>query len=115
MAISEQNNPQPTPSSHQGCLSVIFRLAWIFGTALILFSGLFIAEGKAPGVSDAAFLVITAGVILCRFVDIKFLSGETAENKPADMRTWRRYAVKMLLAAVIIYAIAKAVAGKGLL
>jgi len=32
-------------------------------------------------------------VILVRYIDIRFLNGETGEGKPATMINWRRYAI----------------------
>ncbi len=121
MAISDHRGADVSPSlvssssSPGGCLPVIVRLGWIFGGISLLFCALFIIQGKAPVVSDAIYFAFTLGILVLRFVDIRFLHGETTDNQPATMAHWRRYAVKTLIVSALLYAAAKALAGSGLL
>jgi len=96
---------KPEPSG--GCLSIIVRLTWIFGASLLVFGAIFIAQGTASGLSDMLFWLIALGLIIARYVDIRYLKGETADNKPATLQHWRRYSAILLIAAGSLYLLAK--------
>ncbi len=116
MNPSDQRGQNTSPSSSpNGCLSIIVRLSWIFGGILLFFCALFIAQGKHPVVSDVMLIILTLLLILIRFIDIRFLKGETMDNQPATMAHWRGYAVKTLIVAALLYAAARILAGTGLL
>lgn len=116
MNPSDQRGQNTSPSSSpSGCLSIIVRLGWIFGGILLFFCALFIAQGKNPVVSDVIFIIFTLVLILLRFIDIRFLKGETMDNQPATMAHWRGYALKMLIVSVLLYVLARIGAGSGLL
>jgi len=105
------NQQIPTkPESSSGCLSIIVRLTWIFGASLLVFGAIFIIQGNNPGLADAIFWLITLGLILARYIDIRYLKGETADNKPATLKHWRRYSVILLIAAGLLYLLAKILA-----
>ncbi len=109
---SPNSHPDPqTPAdaeSRGGCLSIIVRLSWIFGgIAVLIYCAVYIAMGRNPGLVDIAYWIILALILLVRFVDIKFLKGETLDNKPATLKHWYRYALSMLLAGAILYALTK--------
>jgi hypothetical protein len=53
-------------------------------------------------------------LILARLIDIRYLGGETMDNKPATLRDWRRYALFILIAAGILFAAGKFLAKKNL-
>lgn len=106
-------NPQTSVNSESkgGCLSIIVRLSWIFGgIAVLIYCAVFIAMGKNPGLADLIYWLIAVTIVLVRFVDIKFLKGETLDSKPATLKDWRRYSVRLLLAAGLLYFIAKILA-----
>lgn len=109
-------NPQPPAESESGpgCLGALMRLAWIFGAFFLIFCAMFIIQHKGV-VADLLMLFLTLGLILVRFIDIKYLKGQTADNKPATLKDWRRYALKVLGAAGLLYALAKFLAQKNLL
>ncbi|MEN6310100.1 MAG: hypothetical protein ABFD80_01020 [Acidobacteriota bacterium] len=113
-AMSVQN-PQPPAESKSGpgCLGTLMRLAWIFGAFSLIFCAMFIIQHKGA-VADLLMLLLALGLILVRFVDIKYLKGETADNKPATLKDWRRYALKVLAATGLLYALAKFLAQKNL-
>lgn len=109
------NSQAPAESkSRGGCLPALFRLVWIFGGVAIIYCALFVAQGKG-GVADLLLWVLTLGIILVRFIDTRYLKGETRDNTPATMKHWRRYALMMLIFAAILYALAKLIASKNLL
>jgi len=115
-AVTIPNQQIPTkPESSSGCLSIIFRLTWIFGASLLAFGAIFIIQGNAPGLADIIFWLIALGLILARYVDIRYLKGETADNKPATLKHWRRYSVILLAAAGLLYLLAKILAPLNLL
>jgi hypothetical protein len=81
------------PTSGAGVLA---RLYWLFfGNTLLFFLLVFIIQKrpKLPSSLDAAYLIAVASLILVRYVDIRFLNGQTGEGKPATMANWRRYAL----------------------
>jgi len=111
VAMTIQSNQAPAKSESQvGCLSVLVRLAWIFGGFLLLFGVMFIAQRKAPLLADISFWLFTFGLILLRFVDIKFLKGETMDNHPATLKHWRRYSLGLLITAGCLFILAKILA-----
>ena len=114
MTIPNQQVPTK-PESSSGCLSVLVRLTWIFGGSFLIYGAIFIAQGKGPGLADTIFLLFTLGLILVRFVDIRYLKGETMDNHPATLKHWRRYSVIMLIVAGLLYLLAKIVAPLNLL
>ena len=74
----------------------LVRLYWMgIGNVLLLFLFFFIVEKRLifPSLLDAAYLVALASLILIRYVDIRFLNGETGDGKPATLTHWRRYAM----------------------
>lgn len=86
-----QDAATESPASTAGCLT---RLCWMFlGNATVLFLLLAIAERNLafPSLMDAACLAAIAFVIACRYIDIRFLAGQTADGKPASMTDWRRH------------------------
>jgi hypothetical protein len=48
-------------------------------------------------------------MIIVRFLDIKFLDGQTATGEPATLAHWRRYAVLLIVISAIIWSAAHAV------
>jgi hypothetical protein len=106
VTIPNQQIPAKSESS-SGCLSIFVRLTWIFGVSLLVFGAIFIIQGKAPGLADAVFWLIALGLVLARYVDIRYLKGETSDNKPATLKHWRRYSVVLLIAAGLLYLLAK--------
>jgi len=114
VTIPNQQVPA-NPESSSGCLSIVVRLTWIFGVSLLVFGAIFIMQGKAPGLADAIFWLITLGLILARYVDIRYLKGETTDNKPATLKHWRRYSVVILIVAGLLYLLAKILAPLNLL
>lgn len=89
--------PESSGTPVFGCLP---RLFWMIGGVVILF---FVSLGilRTPSFSvyDAAFAATLAAMILARFLDIRYLNGETADGNPATMRDWRRYSVVLTAAS----------------
>jgi len=110
-------NPQPPAAAESGggCLPALVRLTWIFGGIALIYCALFIAQDKGTFVTELLLPFLALGLIAVRFVDIRFLKGETLDNKPATLKHWRSYALKILIAAAALFALAKFAAHKSLL
>jgi hypothetical protein len=110
MTIQNDPNAQ-SPEKGIGCLAALTRMAWLFfGIFAMWFCALFIAMRKAPGISDILFGILAVAVIIIRYIDIKVFRGETADNAPATLKDWRRYTIRLILMAGILYAAAKTAA-----
>jgi hypothetical protein len=79
-----------------GGVGLLLRLYWLFlGNVLLLFLLVFIIEKRPglPSLFDAAYFAALISLITVRYVDIRFLKGETGEGKPATMADWRTHAL----------------------
>ena len=94
--------------SGTGCLA---RLYWMFFGNVLLFVLLtlvFQKRSTLPFLLDAAYLVAVASLIVVRYIDIRFLNGQTGEGKPATMTHWRRYALSVAAVAGGVWLLARA-------
>ena len=97
-------------NSHPSAIGALVRLYWMFGgTALLLFILVFLLQEHPNKLAplDAVYFVVTASLILVRYIDIRFLNGETGEGKPATMINWRRYAILVGSVAVGAWMLAR--------
>ena len=108
-------DPLPQQDSLLGCL---VRITWMGGgLAVIFLSAVRIAE-KRPlfGVSaDIALWLAALAAIAVRFVDVRFLAGQTAAGQPATLAHWRRYALVLVATAAAVWAAARLLARTGIL
>ncbi len=77
-------------------LGVLLRLYWMFlGNVALIFLLAMIYVRRVPFASrlDAIYLLAVASLLAARYVDIRFLNGETGDGKPATLTHWRRYAL----------------------
>jgi len=103
-------SPRPIPEPQEppsGCLSIAVRLTWIFGASLLIFGAIYILRDDSSGLADIVYWLIALGLVLARYVDIKYLKGQTSDNKPATLGHWRRYAAILVAAAGLLYLLAK--------
>lgn len=109
MTIPNYQTPAK-PESQIGSFSGLIRLTWIFGgIAVLLYTAVYIAMRKAPGIADIVFLLAAIGIVLVRFVDIRYFRGDTLDNQPATLKHWRRFSIKILIIAGLLYSLAKIV------
>lgn len=103
------SNPQPSvdSESRSGRLPALVRLTWIFGGIALIYCALSIVQHKGTVIADLFLLLLTLMLIMVRFVDIRYLKGETLDNKPATLKHWRYYALKMSIVTGLLYALAK--------
>jgi hypothetical protein len=86
--------PETDRTPVAGCLA---RLFWMAGGLLaLIFLSFSIFKHHAFSIRDLAFLLIVLCLVLIRYVDIRYLHGETAEGEPATMSHWRRYTIGLL-------------------
>ncbi len=102
----EQDKPI-SQQANAGCLSLIVRLTWmVVGNGLLFFTAIFIAQQRAGVILDILFWGAVAGLVLTRYIDITIFHGQTAENEPATLHHWRRYALLLIVVAAGIWVVA---------
>lgn len=97
-----------SPQQHLGgCLT---RLCWMMlGNAALVFLSVAIAWKRVeiPSWADAAFWTVVAGIIAVRYLDVSRFGGRTADGREtATMHHWRRYALVLIGASVILWGVA---------
>jgi hypothetical protein len=80
-----------------GCL---VRLFWMgVGNLVLVLAAIGIGQNRG-GFTLTAMDVLFWAMALCllavRYIDIRYLGGETADSRPASMSDWRRYALTVL-------------------
>jgi hypothetical protein len=96
------------PESKGNGLPEFIRPIFLWGgISALIFSAVFVAMRKAPGLVDFIFWLIAIWIVLVRYVDIAYFGRETMKIHPEALRDWRRYSVKLLLAAGFLYLLAK--------
>ena len=93
-------------------LGILARLWWmLFGNVLLAFSLVFIfrKEGGFLHPADGVFWVTVAALVLVRYLDIRFLDGQTATGEPASVGHWTRYAALLVSIATVLWGLAHAV------
>jgi len=109
MSEPEKDN---TSSSQTGLVGCFVRVGWmVLGSAALYLSAVFII--KHPGffsLADVAFWSIVVASIGLRYLDIKFLHGQTAKGEPATMGHWRGYVFLLSSLALGLWVLAHAIA-----
>ena len=101
---------KPVPLSGSGVLA---RVYWMFfGPTILFFSIIFILQKgqRFPSVFDAVYWIALVSLLLVRYVDIRFLNGETGEGQPATMAHWRRYALTIGVALAGVWLVVRGLA-----
>jgi len=99
------------PTNHSfdkqsGILALLVRPFWMFwGNFVLLISAgnIIMGESSSTRTSDIIFWGAVAAMIIVRFLDIKFLDGQTAAQKPASIKHWRRYAIVLAVISAAIW------------
>ena len=80
-----------------GCL---VRLFWMgAGNLILVLAAIGIGQqhaGFTLTAMDAVFWATALCLLAVRYVDIRYLGGETADSQPATVADWRRYAAMVL-------------------
>jgi len=97
----EYTNTKPLRGG--GCLT---RLYWMFGgNAILLFVTVFIVDKhfKFPSLLDLAYWATVISLLVVRYIDVRFMNGDTAEGKPSTLQDFRRYAFTLTIVAALLY------------
>lgn len=95
--------PETDRTPVAGCFS---RLFWMFGGLIgLIFLSFSIYNSHSFSIRDLAFGLLVLCLVLVRYVDIRYLQGQTAEGNPATMADWRRYCVGLLSGALAAWLI----------
>ena len=101
------SDPTNQPIDKQsGILAIFVRPFWMFlglFALLICAANIFMGESKSTRTSDIIFWCLVAAMIIVRFLDIKFLDGQTATGEPASIKHWRRYAIVLVVISAAIW------------
>ncbi len=101
-----EKSPHPA-----GCL---VRIAWMLvGNVILAILAIRIAERRdfEWHLADTLYWAVVLALVLLRWVDVRALKGETASGQPATFAHWKRYAVLLFVAALLVWAAAHAAAG----
>jgi hypothetical protein len=85
---------------------VIARLYWMFfGLALLPFLLVYLFQNRPafPAPVDLACLLVVGSLVAVRYVDVRYLSGRTAEGELATTAHWRRYAQGVCVVGVGVW------------
>lgn len=99
-------NQMPEETSYDRSAGCLLRLFWmIIGNALLLFCLLAILERHARvlGIADAVYWITVGCLLAVRYADIRHFHGVTADGSPASMAHWRRYAVTVGAASLVLW------------
>jgi hypothetical protein len=104
--MSDENSSQVG-----GCLARLFWL--IVGNVILVLAAIGISQNSS-GFSltgrDAIFWAAALLLPAVRYVDIQYLRGQTADNRPASLSDWRRYAYAVVGISLAVWLAAHAVA-----
>jgi hypothetical protein len=97
----------------RGILAILARPFWMFfGNFAMMICAIHImmGESKSTKTTDIILWCAVAAMIAVRFLDVKFLDGQTATGEPAMLAHWRKYAIMLLMVAGVIWSAAHAAA-----
>ena len=102
----------PISKPHPG-LGCLVRVFWMgAGNLLLVFAAWHISErrGSFWAWDDALFWATAAALVLARLLDVAVLKGDTTTGAPATMAHWKRYALVLAGASLVIWGIAHIIA-----
>lgn len=86
--------PETDRTPVAGCLA---RLFWMVGGLIaLIFLSYSIIHHHSFSIRDLGFWALILCLVLIRYLDIRYLHGQTAEGEPATMNHWRRYTIGLL-------------------
>jgi hypothetical protein len=98
-----------TTYKQRGALAILARIFWMFlgnFALMICVANIFMGESSSTRASDIIFWCVVPAMIIVRFLDIKFLDGQTATGGPASIKHWRRYAIALAIISAAIWTVA---------
>lgn len=104
----QHQQEQQSQSHPMRGIPLLLRLTWMtIGNVALVFFAALVAKGTAPRVMDALYFVVVIGLIVVRHVDVTRFQGLTSEGKPATIADWRRYAIRIVVISVGVWALAR--------
>lgn len=103
------NNSSVAESATMTIPGLVLRLfGMVFGNlALALSAVLIIRHGNGIGsIPDIVYGLTVPLLIVIRFADIRYFNGSTGEGKPATMRDWSRYSIRIAIIAAFVWCLA---------
>jgi hypothetical protein len=101
--MSDHPEIQYTPFS-----AVFARVYWmVFGSLILLITAITVASGTFQNIYAAGVIywLDVFCMIIVRYLDIRYLRGETVDCRPATWRDWKRYTVFLLITSAAIWAL----------
>jgi len=95
-----------------GILAILARPFWMFlgnFAIMICAANILMGESGSTKASDIIFWGAVAAMIIVRFLDIKFLDGQTSTGGPATLAHWRKYAIVLIIISAILWSAVHAV------
>jgi len=108
--------PVSSESKQDTTLGCLVRFLWTFaGNIALFFLAASMAYQEAVKLTwrDAAFWALIVVLIVIRFVDISYLHGKTADDKPATRSDWKRYVALLLGVALAVWLAVHGLAATG--
>lgn len=113
---TREQSAQREPARRDGCVAGIIRITWMaFGNLALFLCAIMGAQRTAPSAFDFVFAGLVLGLAALRYVDIARYHGETAEGEPATLAHWRRYVLRLVVAAAATWGLARLAASRGLI
>jgi len=92
-------------------LGILARLWWmLFGNVVLAFSLIFVFsnEGNFFHPADWVFWITIGTLVFVRYLDIRFLDGQTAMGAYASTKDWTKYVILLIACSTVAWAIAHA-------
>lgn len=88
--------------------AVLSRLYWmVFGNIILLLTALTTVLGSSQNllVPSVVFWANAICMVIIRYLDIRYLQGETVDGQVATMDHWKKYSGSLLLASAFTWAL----------
>jgi len=108
--------PPAQPDSHvpqQSGLGYLARFIWMLIAPAVAVLSLLLIFQNRQGSFSTADAVMWCAVVACvglRYIDVSRLNGLRATGEPASIADWRRYALVVVIVALVLWGIARRVA-----
>ncbi|MCY3023451.1 MAG: hypothetical protein NTW87_31100 [Planctomycetota bacterium] len=103
-----------TPAQQTSTFGCLLRLVWMLvGNAVLMYSVIWIAvkaDTHSLSVIDAVYAAGLFAVVFSRYLDIRHFNGTKGTGEPATMSDWRRFALLVVVSALVVWGAAHGVA-----
>lgn len=108
--IIERNNSMENKKNNTSStgIGMLIRVYWmVFGNFINILIAINIAVKKHNSIMFLTlyYFVNTTGLIISRYIDIKYLNGQTTEYEPATMDHWKSYSIKTIGIYLVLWVI----------